>query len=277
MRYQNYSQSKWRNDTHAEQGLSRSKLWCEPIGHHFDELRTVTKKTASIVTLASFLHVFLRVQGPILAEKMKPKWRRQKFRAWRAGKVAREKAWKTLVFDGKVEDNNFKSPVYLVYGGAKFSASSPGLHSTPTTSMYQSAAHMAKVTGNFLGVQDEFRTSCKCGSCGETMARVKTTLLTPRQQSKNAKSFERWGRVNPHVETSQTIRGLYACVNPSCPNDGRRLKHRDRAATGNMMQTAYAAFLGESRPEYLQRGGPKVVYPPSVWLSKEPHLPISIL
>lgn len=254
MRFKQYTLAQWRCNTHAERRLARSKLWCAPMEAHLTRLASVTKKTASMGTLAAFLRVYVEVQGPILEEKLKGRWKRECFRSWRAAKVAADRWWMEG-YSGDLEDNNYKRKAAMVYGGANFSAASPGLHPTPTTSFYASSAHIAKVTASHLGVVDEFRTSRKCGCCGETMSQVRTTQLTPRQQAKNERSLEKWGRVNPHVADIQTLRGLYQCTNPACPNNGRRLKDRDNAAASNMVQLGAASLVGMPRPSYLERGG----------------------
>jgi hypothetical protein len=270
MRFKQYTLEMWRSQTHAERRLQRADLWCAPIETHFARLATVTKKTASLETLADFLRVFTEVQGPVLHEKMKPKWRREAFRSWRAKKQAADKWW-VEGFSGSLEDNNFKMGSFMAYGGAKFSSSSPGLHSTPTTSFYAACAHIAKVTGNKEGVVDEYRTSVCCSSCGSIMSKVYTKELTPRRLAKNEKSFLKWGRVNPFVADTEYIRGLYFCSFPGCPNNGRRLKDRDNSAGSNLVQLGAAALLGMQRPSYLSRGkGGKVAHPPPVFLTRVP-------
>ena len=265
MRYTRVTAEQYRVLKHDKRRLERALLRTKGLQAEHDRLSKVSHKTASLDDFLDFAAVFSRVKRRILEEKLKPRWAREKFRAWRAIEVVLS-TFTSGQFMGQLEDGNLGLPKSLGFGDAKFRHNAPGKKTTPTTAIEKAFVQSAKVIkGCEVAPVNEFRTSIAAPCCTELLADVKTTLLSNEQARRLSEALAR-GDPIPHWMLVPTVNGAHYCVNPGCPDFGRRMKNRDKLADCNLLQAHLAQKMGLPRPAYLDRNSfkGKAVRPPPI-------------
>ncbi len=124
-----------------------------------------------------------------------------------------------------------------------------------------------------MGTVPKFRTSAVHGACGAPLAMVRSTLLSPKQELKIARSIERWGKVKSMHVYSPEVHSLHYCSEEGCPGNSTRMVNRDgNAAGGNIMQRFITMTMGVPPPPYLDqallKGEGRVKPPTSMWLTR---------
>ena len=123
-----------------------------------------------------------------------------------------------------------------------------------------------------MGTVPRFRTSAIHGACGKPLAMVRTTILSPTQEFKIARSIERWGQVRSHHVYSPEVHSLHFCSYEDCPGCSCRMVERDKHASGgNILQRLITMTQGAPPPPYLDqelcKEEGRVRPPPPMWLT----------
>ena len=270
-----YSKTQWEHDTGLRERTQNSHAWCEGLraaGGAFEQLSTVTPKTASLTRLVGYARVFAATRDELLEERMKPRWAHAAFRKWQLSHRALDRAWSTLLA-GRLEDGDYHARVVLGLGDAAFPSSGRGRRPTPTTALvrsaYVAAAAVQRVAHVVMRVFEYGSTKYHMGGgCGATLAQVwapPSARQVARHDAKVARSQEPpqvmvWGWVRAPLPPPRELRdayplhGLQWCDHEDCKAPHARLVSRDTDASVGIADATARCIAGAPPPPSMVRG-----------------------
>ena len=241
------SRAEWRNQREDEKRLKLTTAWCADLRAPGGEFAQLTAQTRNTTDPAAFRQYCLNAHGAllddpdgdlledplpgahraILHEKLKYRWADAAFRTWSRGQAIMHSFW-ARVKAGRHDDGTAGVTPIILYGNASFSATGPGRHSAPTTSMRPACVTACGVS--WVRDADEHRSTKCCSGCGQVLALVYAP--TPqRVLEANTKRLEKqaqsgYGLARP-AYPRRKVRGMLLCRNPACSNG---FVHRDTDA-----------------------------------------------
>lgn len=204
-----------RKQYYHEAGITKankkSQKWNKQLEKELTILSTVSIKTTKSENWVKFLKKYKKYYNLLWDQYTQNKWGRQRFNGYITKNKCLDKFFASMKKDGE-------TPV-IAYGAAKFNPTNKNELSAPTTSLSR------KCSKHYITkMEDEFRTSKMCSSCGEELKVIKREVE---------------GKV-------REVRGLRWCGSTKC----RKFVNRDLNAAVNILKCFLA---GNNRPNYLAR------------------------
>ena len=242
----------------------------------FETLSRVSSRASDVSEYAAYAHDSQSVLERVMAEKNKPFWANEAFRAWRA----RRQCLDTYIADvtrGHAQNMTWGLRPVMYHGDAKFSSSRGGMRSSPTVAV---ARALAASAGAFVVTITEHRSTMTHSLCGLAMHEIwamqyarpvtKAARLRERDERHLARTAARlglpWPRRTPRAATGWgKLHGQLCCSNPACRPEGfpYAIVPRDGDAAHSILVNGVSLATSNLLPLHARRGTPRMPRPAS--------------